>query len=96
MIFTSSQAPFRTTPSAQFRERGDVNGFPGTYQQSHIFLTGVSEPNWLLTRAMLPVIADANISRSAVYRTVALYMKNIPYKRQRKERAEADMWEDLE
>jgi len=34
MIFTTSYMPFKASPSTLFKEKGDLNGYPGTIPES--------------------------------------------------------------
>lgn len=80
MLFTSTIAPFRTSPSAQFKERGDSNGFPGTCVQTHIFsISTASKEGWPLYRGMIPQIAIANVSNAPTSPPgLAVWLRQVP------------------
>jgi hypothetical protein len=55
MLFTSASVPFRTQPSPLFKEKGDLNGYPGTCQQSGIISTSDSNlTKWNMFIANIP------------------------------------------
>jgi hypothetical protein len=80
MLFTSTTAPFRATPSALFREKGDLDGYPGKACQSRIF--GVSPAcasGWPVYRSVIPQVATANVLSAPFEGSSALWMKPIKF-----------------
>jgi hypothetical protein len=64
MLFTSTTAPFRQTPSLQFKEKGDTDGFPGVCESAHIYTTHEAPGStWPIYRAMIPSIVVASLNR---------------------------------
>jgi hypothetical protein len=78
MLFTSTTAPFRQTPSSIFKEKGDIDGFPGTCVSSRIFaVSELAQGPWSIFKGMIPAIAIANKNRAPSGLTVdAIWKKS--------------------
>jgi len=80
MLFTSTTAPFRQTPSLQFREKGDLDGYPGKCESAHIFATSGPEGHgWAIARAMITPTVLANFNRGPSYLAcAAIWRQSVP------------------